>query len=116
MSGLLYGASESQLTNAARYCQETAQYIEGMRRRVEEIKAGLKWQGGGYQKFAVVMQQWDAEFKGVIANLEGIYDKLNIGAKIYANANQQNMDLIGSLTADGSAGRIDSLINANHKD
>ncbi|MCK2221294.1 WXG100 family type VII secretion target [Actinomadura sp. ATCC 31491] len=111
----LYGASPTQLTTAAGYCQDTAQYIEGMRQRVQEIKAGLKWQGGAYQKFSNAMDQWDVEFKGVIKILEDIYDKLNMGAGVYRNAADQNMDIVGGFASDGNAGRIDSLINANQK-
>ncbi|MER7363336.1 WXG100 family type VII secretion target [Nonomuraea wenchangensis] len=111
----LYGASPTQLTTAAGYCQDTAQYIEGMRQRVVEIKAGLQWQGGAYKKFSEAMDQWDVEFKGVIKILEGIYDKLNIGAGVYRNAADQNMDIVGGFASAGaSGGRIDSLINANN--
>lgn len=112
----LYGASPTQLTNAAGYCQDTAQYIEGMRQRVTEIKGDLTsqgWRGGAAQKFSHALDQWDTEFRAVIKILEDIYDRLNIGAGVYKNAAEQNMDLSGSLTRDGSAGRIDSLINAN---
>jgi len=120
----LYGASASQLTTAAGYCQDTAQYIEGMRQRVQEIKGDLTgqgWKGGAAQKFGTALDAWDIEFKAVIRILESMYDKLNMGAGVYKNAAEQNMDLSGSLTGDGSAlnrdgsgGRIDSLINANH--
>ncbi|WP_327087495.1 WXG100 family type VII secretion target [Nonomuraea sp. NBC_01738] len=112
----LYGASPTQLTNAAGYCQDTAQYIEGMRVRVTEIKGDLTsqgWRGGASQKFGIALDQWDTEFRAVIKILEDIYDRLNIGAGVYKNAAEQNMDLSGSLSRDGSAGRIDSLINAN---
>ncbi|NRQ39080.1 WXG100 family type VII secretion target [Nonomuraea sp. NN258] len=112
----LYGASPTQLTNAAGYCQDTAQYIEGMRQRVQAIKGDLTsqgWKGGASQKFSQALDQWDVEFRGVIKILEDIYDRLNVGAGVYRNAADQNMDLSGALTRDGSAGRIDSLINAN---
>nr|WP_281287113.1 WXG100 family type VII secretion target [Nonomuraea turkmeniaca] len=114
----LYGASPTQLTNAAGYCQDTAQYIEGMRLRVEEIKAGLTtegWKGGASEKFATALTQWDTEFKGVIQILEDIYDRLNMGAGVYRNAADQNMDIAGGFAGAGEVGgRIDSLINANH--
>ncbi|MFC5815483.1 WXG100 family type VII secretion target [Nonomuraea harbinensis] len=112
----LYGASPTQLTNAAGYCQDTAQYIEGMRQRVQQIKADLTsqgWQGGAAQRFSTALDQWDGEFKGVIKILEDIYDRLNIGAGVYRNAADQNMDIAGGFVGDGGAGRIDSLINAN---
>ncbi|TMR96077.1 WXG100 family type VII secretion target [Nonomuraea basaltis] len=112
----LYGASPTQLTNAAGYCQDTAQYIEGMRQRVEQIKADLTtqgWKGGASQKFSAALTQWDGEFKGVIKILEDIYDRLNIGAGVYRNAADQNMDIAGGFAGSGEAGRIDSLINAN---
>lgn len=111
----LYGASPTQLIAAAGHCQDTAQYIEGMRVRVQEIKAGLEWQGGAYKKFSSAMDQWDVEFKGVIQILEDIYDRLNMGAGVYRNAADQNMDLTQGFASDGNAGRIDSLINANQK-
>ncbi|MGW4792819.1 WXG100 family type VII secretion target [Nonomuraea sp. MG754425] len=113
----LYGASVTQLTNAAGYCQETAQYIEGMRQRVEQIKADLTtqgWQGGASQKFATALTAWDGEFKGVIRILEQIYDKLNMGAGVYKNAADQNMDIAGGFVSAGEAGRVDSLINTNY--
>ncbi|PZG17907.1 WXG100 family type VII secretion target [Nonomuraea aridisoli] len=110
----LYGASPTQLTTAAGYCQSTAQYIEGMRLRVQEIKAGLQWQGGAYNQFAQAMNRWDTEFTQVIKILEDIYDRLNIGAGVYRNAADENMDIAGGFNSAGhSGGRIDSLINAN---
>jgi WXG100 family type VII secretion target len=112
----LYGASPTQLTTAAGYCQDTAQYIEGMRQRVQQIKTDLTtqgWKGGAAQKFAGALDQWDGEFRGVIKILEDIYDRLNIGAGVYRNAADQNMDIAGGFVRDGQAGRIDSLINAN---
>ncbi|MFC4120083.1 WXG100 family type VII secretion target [Nonomuraea zeae] len=112
----LYGASPTQLTNAAGYCQDTAQYIEGMRQRVQAIKADLTtqgWRGGAAQKFSGALDQWDVEFRAVIKILEDIHDRLNIGAGVYRNAADQNMDLSGSLVRDGAAGRIDSVINSN---
>jgi WXG100 family type VII secretion target len=123
----LFGASPTQLRNAAGYCQDTAQYIEGMRLRVEQIKTDLTtrdWEGGAAQKFVGVMAQWDTEFKGVIRILEDIYDRLNVGSINYATAEaeaealaqaqaQADMDLEGAHTGDGTAGRIDSLINTN---
>lgn len=112
----LYGASPTQLTNAAGYCQDTAQYIEGMRQRVQTIKGDLTnqgWRGAAARKFGAALDQWDREFKDVIGILEDIHDRLNIGAGVYRNAADQNMDLSGSLTRDGSLGRIDSVINKN---
>jgi len=112
----LYGASPTQLTNAAGYCQDTAQYIEGMRQRVQQIKGDLTaqgWKGGAAQKFSSALDQWDVEFKAVIKILEDIYDRLNIGAGVYKNAADQNMDVAGGFASAGQAGRIDSLINAN---
>ncbi|MEV0307404.1 WXG100 family type VII secretion target [Nonomuraea fuscirosea] len=109
----LYGASPTQLTNAAGYCEETAQYIEGMRQRVQAIKTQLTtqgWKGGASQKFSGALDQWDLEFKAVIKSLEDIYDRLNIGAGVYKNAADENMDLAGRATGAG-AGRVDSLIN-----
>lgn len=109
----LYGASPTQLTNAAGYCQDTAQYIEGMRQRVQTIKNNLTtqgWKGGAAQKFGQALDQWDVEFKAVIKSLEDIYDRLNIGAGVYKNAADENMDLAGRATTAG-AGRVDSLIN-----
>jgi WXG100 family type VII secretion target len=113
----LYGASPTQLTNAAGYCQDTAQYIEGMRQRVQQIKGDLTtqaWKGGAAQKFSSALDQWDVEFKAVIKILEDIYDRLNIGAGVYRNAADQNMDIAGGFAGAGpQGGRIDSLINAN---
>lgn len=108
-----YGASAQQLTTAAGYCEDTATYIEGMRQRVAEISQGLKWQGGAYTKFAGAMVQWDGDFHQLIRNLESIYDRLNIAAGTYKNAEDQSMDLSGSLIHAGDSGRIDQLINAN---
>ncbi|MFI7616282.1 WXG100 family type VII secretion target [Nonomuraea terrae] len=112
----LYGASPTQLTNAAGYCQDTAQYIEGMRLRVQEIKATLTtqgWKGNASARFSQALDQWDGEFKGVIKVLEDIYDRLNIGAGVYRNTADQNMDIAGGFARTGESGRIDSLINAN---
>ncbi|MCF6467749.1 WXG100 family type VII secretion target [Nonomuraea sp. MG754425] len=112
----LFGASPTQLANAAGYCQDTAQYIEGMRQRVQTIKGELTtqgWRGGAAQKFSAALDQWDVEFKAVIQILEDIHDRLNIGAGVYRNAAEQNMDLSGSLARDGYLGRIDSVVNAN---
>lgn len=112
----LYGASPTQLTNAAGYCQDTAQYIEGMRQRVQQIKGDLTtqgWKGGAAQKFGTALDQWDVEFKAVIKILEDIYDRLNIGAGVYRNAADENMNIAGGFAGAGQGGRIDSLINAN---
>ncbi|MGP3955566.1 WXG100 family type VII secretion target [Nonomuraea sp. 3N208] len=107
------------MTNAAGYCQDTAQYIEGMRQRVEQIKTGLTtegWKGGASEKFAAALTVWDTEFKGVIQVLEDVYDRLNMGAGVYRNAADQNMDIAGGFAGAGEVGgRIDSLINANHR-
>ncbi|TYB64392.1 WXG100 family type VII secretion target [Nonomuraea sp. PA05] len=110
----LYGASPTQLTNAAGYCQNTAQYIEGMRLRVQEIKGDLTtqgWRGRASEEFGRALDNWDAEFKAVIRILEDIHDRLNMGAGVYRNAADQNMDLSGTLTREGY-GRIDSVINS----
>ncbi|RSN14370.1 hypothetical protein DMB42_07595 [Nonomuraea sp. WAC 01424] len=112
----LYGASPTQLTNAAGYCQDTAQYIEGMRQRVQTIKGDLTtqgWRGGAAQKFSHALDEWDVEFKAVIKILEDIHDRLNMGAGVYRNAADQNMELSGSLARDGLTGRIDNVINSN---
>ncbi|MFI9550147.1 WXG100 family type VII secretion target [Nonomuraea endophytica] len=112
----LYGASPTQLTNAAGYCQDTAQYIEGMRQRVQVIKGELTidgWRGGAAQVFSEKLNQWDTSFKAVIQILVDIHDRLNQGAGVYRNAAEQNMDLTGSLTTDGFSRRIDSVINSN---
>lgn len=110
----LYGASPTQLTSAAGKCEDAAREIEGLRLKVKQIKAGLQWQGGAYNKFAGAMDQWDIEFQRVIKILETIYDRLNIGAGVYRNAADQNMDIAGGFIGGGqSGGRIDSLINTN---
>ncbi|MEU1387764.1 MULTISPECIES: WXG100 family type VII secretion target [unclassified Nonomuraea] len=104
------------MTNAAGYCQDTAQYIEGMRQRVQTIKGDLTtqgWRGGAAQKFGHALDEWDVEFKAVIRILEDIHDRLNIGAGVYRNAADQNMELSGSLARDGFTGRIDNVINSN---
>jgi WXG100 family type VII secretion target len=101
------------LTNAAGYCQDTAQYIEGMRQRVQAIKNQLTtqgWQGGAAKKFSDALDLWDVDFKAVIQSLEDIYDKLNMGAGVYKNAADENMDLAGTATTAG-ANRVESLIN-----
>ncbi|MGI5283937.1 WXG100 family type VII secretion target [Nonomuraea polychroma] len=101
------------MTNAAGYCQDTAQYIEGMRQRVQAIKNQLTtqgWKGGASAKFSAALDQWDVDFRAVIQSLEGIYDKLNMGAGVYKNAAEENMDLAGAATTAG-ASRVDSLIN-----
>jgi WXG100 family type VII secretion target len=112
----LFGASPTELTTSAGYCEETAQYIEGMRQRVQTIKGDLMaagWKGGASQQFGKALDQWDLDFRAVIKILEGIYDKLNIGAGVYADAAQQNMDLSSGLNSAGSGGRIDTLINSH---
>ncbi|MGW0801882.1 WXG100 family type VII secretion target [Nonomuraea sp. NPDC002799] len=108
------GASPAQLIKAAGHCQQTAQYIEGMRQRVEAINSGLVnqgWKGDAAQAFGRALTSWDGEFKKVIALLEQMYDKMNMNAGVYRNAADQDMDLMGSLTSAGEAGRIDNLIN-----
>ncbi|WP_219467204.1 WXG100 family type VII secretion target [Nonomuraea rhizosphaerae] len=111
----LFGAAPSDLTKAAGYCENTAQYIEGMRQRVQVIKGDLQWKGGAYLNFAKAMDQWDLDFKAVIKILEGIYDKLNVGAGVYsqAAAETENMNITGGQAGAGSAGRIDDLINSS---
>ncbi|MGI5269182.1 WXG100 family type VII secretion target [Nonomuraea sp. CA-218870] len=110
----LYGASPAQLQTAAGHCEKTAQQIEAMRQRVEQIKGDLTtqgWKGGAAQRFAQALTAWDGEFKQVIKILEDIYDRLNMGAGVYRNAAEQNMDIAGNFTGGGQGGRIDSLIN-----
>jgi WXG100 family type VII secretion target len=87
-----------------------------MRQRVQTIKGDLMaagWKGGASQQFGKALDQWDLDFRAVIKILEGIYDKLNIGAGVYADAAQQNMDLSSGLNSAGSGGRIDTLINSH---
>ncbi|MEV0617185.1 WXG100 family type VII secretion target [Nonomuraea sp. NPDC050404] len=109
----LYGASPTQLTTAAGYCETTAQHIEGMRQRVQTIKTQLTtqgWKGGASQKFAQALDAWDIDFKAVIKILEDIHDRLNMGAGVYRNAADENMQLAGRATAAGS-NAVDSAIN-----
>ncbi|GAA2320246.1 hypothetical protein GCM10010149_86380 [Nonomuraea roseoviolacea subsp. roseoviolacea] len=111
----LAATSPTSLKKAAGYCQTTAQYIEGQRRRVQEIKAYImaNWESNAARAFGRALDQWDVEFNQVIKILEGIYDKLNIGAGVYANAADHDMDLVHGLMQAGQSGGIDSLINAH---
>jgi WXG100 family type VII secretion target len=112
------GTAPTKLIKAAGQCESAAQYIEGMRKRVETIKGDLLaagWKGGAAGQFGKALEAWDLDFRQVIKILEDIYDKLNINAGVYADAAQQNMDLSGALTSAGSGGRIDSLINLSNK-
>ena len=112
----LMGTSPTKLIKAAGQCETTAQYIEGMRTRVQTIKADLMaagWKGGASQQFGKALDAWDVDFRQVIKILETIYDRLNVGAGVYSNAAQQNMDISSGLNSAGSGGRIDSLINAS---
>ncbi|MEV0148077.1 MULTISPECIES: WXG100 family type VII secretion target [unclassified Nonomuraea] len=114
----LAGTSPTSLTKAAGYCESTAQYIEGQRRRVQEIKAFIRanWEANAARAFGNALDQWDVEFNQVIKILEGIYNKLNAGAKVYANAAAEDMDLVHGLMGTGQTGGIDSLINTHtHK-
>ncbi|NUW40960.1 WXG100 family type VII secretion target [Nonomuraea rhodomycinica] len=115
----LAATSPTSLKKAAGYCQTTAQYIEGQRRRVQDIKAYImvNWESNAARAFGRALDQWDIEFNQVIKILEGIYDKLNIGAGVYANAADDDMDLVQGLMNTGQTGGIDSLINTHtHKD
>ncbi|MEV0196945.1 WXG100 family type VII secretion target [Nonomuraea sp. NPDC050691] len=107
----------TSLVKAAGYCQNTAQYIEGMRQRVAGIKAEImtKWEGDAARAFGGALDQWDVEFKQVRQILESIYDKLNINAKVYSEANDHNMDLARGLVNAGEGGRIDTLINSSNR-
>ncbi|MEU7832134.1 MULTISPECIES: WXG100 family type VII secretion target [unclassified Nonomuraea] len=112
----LMGTAPSKLTKAAGQCEVTAQYIEGMRQRVQTIKGDLMaagWKGGAAGQFGKALDAWDVDFRQVIKILEDIYDKLNINAGVYSNAAQQNMDISSGLNSAGVGGRIDSLINAS---
>src|ERR1044072_1086522 len=111
----LMGTAPTKLIKAAGQCEVTAQYIEGMRQRVQTIKGDLMaagWKGGAAGKFGQALYAWVGEFRQLIKILEDIYDKLNINADVYSNSAQQNMDLSGQLTSAGGGGRIDSLINS----
>ncbi|QYC38717.1 WXG domain conatining protein [Nonomuraea coxensis DSM 45129] len=112
----LYGASPQQLTTAAGYCENTVQYIEGMRKRVEAIKAGLAWQGGAYKKFSEAMVQWDMDFAAVNKILDGIKQKLIDNAGGYRNVAGENEGIVGGFYAAGAgANNIDLLINASER-
>ncbi|MCA2224280.1 MULTISPECIES: WXG100 family type VII secretion target [Nonomuraea] len=112
----LMGTAPTKLIKAAGQCETTAQYIEGMRQRVQTIKGDLMaagWKGGASQQFGKALDAWDVDFQQVIKILESIYDKLNMGAGVYSTAAQQNMDISSGLNSAGAGGRIDSLINAS---
>ncbi|MEV6151127.1 WXG100 family type VII secretion target [Nonomuraea sp. NPDC052129] len=116
--GTLVGTAPSKLIKAAGQCESAAQYIEGMRQRVQTIKGELMatgWKGNAGVKFGQALDAWDVDFHKVIKLLEDIYDKMNINAKVYADAAQHNMDLSSGLNSAGSGGRIDSLINASNR-
>ena len=109
------GASHQQLSRAAGICEEAAQYIEGMRKRVVTINVDLKnaWKGNAARSFGSALDQWDTDFKGVIKILHDIYERLEKGGGVYGSAENHTWE-IAKLNGDGSAGRIDDLINAKH--
>lgn len=114
-----------QMEKAAGYCKETAQYIEGLRKRVDGIRAALvspgNWQSTAAGQFSAALVTWDEQFRKVIRSLETIHDNLLYNTKNYSAAELEGYAWTGEVagtpglsgSADGREGRIDNLINAH---
>ncbi|WP_275888204.1 WXG100 family type VII secretion target [Nonomuraea lactucae] len=113
----LFGASPTQLQNAARFVEAAAQNIEGLRKgvatTVQELTASgvaSGWEGAAAVKYKQHMDNWDMICKRIIQDLEKIYDNLNVGAGVYGRAEADSHNIgLGGIDADTN--KVDELIN-----
>jgi WXG100 family type VII secretion target len=113
----LFGASPTQLQNAARHVETAAQSIEGLRKGVETTVRELTasgvasgWEGTAAAKYKSHMDNWDMICKRIIQDLEKIYDNLNVGAGVYSRAEADSHD-IGLSHIEANTNQVDALIN-----
>ncbi|GLW05011.1 hypothetical protein Misp01_01410 [Microtetraspora sp. NBRC 13810] len=101
-----FGAKPEQITQGAQLVEDTAQYVEGLRKGVQTLTSELTsagWLGSASAKFVQAMVKWDEQAMIVRRDLETIAKNMGDNVIVYR-----------ATEADVQSGmnRVDSLINS----
>ncbi|SFL16222.1 WXG100 family type VII secretion target [Streptosporangium canum] len=101
-----HGRDADKIREASLQVADTAQFVDGLRRRVNDDTALLMtsgWLGPAAGKFKLAMEAWDTQALRIRQDLETIAENMGMNSVTYSQADddvQQGMN------------RVDSLINA----
>ncbi|MFJ2030183.1 WXG100 family type VII secretion target [Streptosporangium sp. NPDC087985] len=101
-----YGADAAKIKLASEQVVDTAQFVDGLRRKVAEDTQALTasgWLGAASAKFLQAMTKWDEQAMIVRRDLETIASNMGQNSVTYS-ANDQDVQ--------SGMNRVDSLINA----